>query len=376
MSLDHSPPLPRPQKRPRQAPSPMVKPHCFQLVNAQKRLLPFAPRNTLCFTAGDFTGDKKLELLFLTPGEIYVYSNEGTLIAQAKGPVQGNAAPLRVVTHRERGRPHESFFVAWGRHTIARQGTISLWRYTLTGKKIKATNLYSPKSKRHDVQDLRVDSAGTLLFAFFTSKYEVEVRRFPPPYNSAPTLVQRANMISQVAFYKAGSTLIGRIYGDTPGSDGELYRLTKGVKSPPFPTQGGVRALLTPRVKAGSTNPILAYVGDGWNKNYGKKARAYLAAITSKGGKLQRRLLDTLPMDFALFSLAQGDLDGDKKLEIVGKGNNTLAMWRPNEKYKRHVLAYLSGYDPIVLRDVDGDGRDEILLSKPSPMLLSLRTPQ
>ncbi|MBU1536622.1 VCBS repeat-containing protein [Myxococcota bacterium] len=360
-----APKLPR-KKLP---PSPRIKARPFKLLTGTLSKVPGAPRGTLLLDAGDFLGDNKMEFVLLGHKTLTIAPVAGEPL-HAEGP----SVPILAKVFREKGKKYDSLFVAWGRGRENRGAPLSLWIYRMKGNRIKGASLYSPKTDRPDPQDIHIAPDGTIYFAHFTSKYKVAIVAFPPPYDKGPTPVDEINMVTKIAMVSDGAKanlMLGRLYGDVAGSEGDLFIHVDKTQRVLLPSKRGVRSLLSATFDT-SLGECL-YAGDGWHKNYGQIARAHLAQFKKVKDKWERKELDTLQNNFAILSLGMGDLDGDKKMELVGKGNNSLVVWYPHKNWKRLDLAHASGYKPIVVKDIDGDGISEILISEPQPGIIRLR---
>jgi hypothetical protein len=87
----------------------------------------------------------------------------------------------------------------------------------------------------------------------------------------------------------------------------------------------------------------------------------------------EKEIVDEIKKNFSIIQIEKADLDGDKKIDIVVKGNNIIKAYFPSQNWKSHTLAKISGFEPFMVSDIDNDGKDELLLVTPYPQTLKLR---
>jgi hypothetical protein len=355
------------KKLPRRKPSPRMKTKKFKLVNATAKKLPTMGYTPKLVVVSNFSGDKKQEFAYLSFNKLQFVNLKGKIIAETTGhAVPRIAIPLK-------GKKTSGLLVVWGRGRKSRKAGINLVLYNLKNNKIEEKVLFSPKSSRPDPQDLYIDKKGTIFLAWFTSKYQVTVSKLPFPYKKVENIdtIKMVSKLNTINYKGKISLVMGRLYGDTSGSDGDLFIHLSKKQRLPLPTKRGIRSMIQGDLDGIKGTEL--YVGDGWHKNYGQIARAYLTQITIVNNKPQTKLIDTLPNNYSILHLALGDLDGDGKFEIIGKGNNSIVAWFPSKKWKRVTLASVSSYSNFTAADVDGDGKWEIIITSPYAQMLNYR---
>jgi hypothetical protein len=267
----------------------------------------------------------------------------------------------------------------WGRNPISRSPEERI-TFTLTDasgltaeKKPAAVHevIHQTTSKRADPQDAVAAADGSIYLAWFSDKYTVQVGHRAPAGGELSILVS-ASMIGRIAVVeKAGGghqLIVARVYGDEPGSDGGLFVFEEG-KLKPLPTVRGVRGLWARSTKEG----FEAWIGDGWDKDYGKIARAFLSVVSTRGQTTERRQITELTGPYSVMSIVPCNWHGPAKPGFVVKTNNALFWVDEAASTAPELIArWGSPADPVIV-DLDDDRHQEILIVSPEPTLLKAR---
>jgi hypothetical protein len=120
--------------------------------------------------------------------------------------------------------------------------------------------------------------------------------------------------------------VVGRVYGDAIGSDGDAFVLRPGGQRIPIPIRGGVRALGVVDLDGDRRAEVL--LGDGWNRDYGTRARGLLTKAVHERGSFVSEQLDDGAGQYGLDQIFAADLDGDGRPEIVTRGNAFVRVLR------------------------------------------------
>jgi len=325
--------------------------------------------------AGRFDGSQKTQLAYVMADRIQFRAIDGAALAT----VQHTGFPrlVRLIFGPRTGP--DRVLVGWGRNPAGRsaEDRISFTVTDVSGrtpeKKLTGVHeiIHQTTSQRADPQDAVVTSDGSIYLAWFSDKYTVQVARRAASGGEVQKLVT-ASMIGRLAVIPAAAgdpqVFVARVYGDEPGSSGGLYQLV-GTQLKPLPTVRGVRGLWAGQNKDG----LELWVGDGWDKDYGKVARAFLSMITIQGEKVERRQVAELTAGYSVMSIAPCDWYGPQKPGFVIKTNNQL-LWIDQAAAAAPVVIAQWGSlaDPVVV-DLDGDRKQEILIVSGEPILLKAR---
>jgi hypothetical protein len=87
----------------------------------------------------------------------------------------------------------------------------------------------------------------------------------------------------------------------------------------PIPIVGGVRSLEIADLDRDGRNELL--IGDGWNSDYGRVARARLTRARWQGEGFTSELLDPGEGQYTLWDIRALELDPAGGLEIITRGN-------------------------------------------------------
>ncbi|MGM0598113.1 MAG: FG-GAP repeat domain-containing protein [Myxococcota bacterium] len=367
MTIDHQ--LPPVSQLRRKKPSPRIKSVNFQNIKSSSTKLPHTKIQPSRIAAGNFFGKNK-QLIYLSKNRIRLLNLKGQILAEKPAP----ASPRLVKTLKNPKTGNDELAVAWGRGRKKNTSVITLSIYRFAEGKIIPRHIYSPSTQRPDPVSLHIHKNKTLYFAFHINKYKVKIVKTSKPFVDLKEIgiFKMISNISTVNYNKKNHLVVSRIYGDKPGSPGELFLLSPSGKKVKLPSLRGVRGLLAANVNSTPEEEIL--IGDGWDKNYGKIARPLLSKLKlNSENKFEKEIVDEIKNNFSIIQIEKADLDGDKKIDIVVKGNNIIKAYFPSQNWKSYVLAKVSGFDPFVVSDIDNDGKDELLLVNPYPQTLKLR---
>ncbi len=161
------------------------------------------------------------------------------------------------------------------------------------------TTIYTFPTERSQMNYLKADE-GHVTAAYFVSKYETETGRLTP-VSSNNWRYEKAQSVRMGTSVAASGDLlmIGRMYGDVQGQDGDLL-LKKGKDGlRTLPSYRGVSSLSFYR---GNGPAAQLLIGDGWHSNYGQLAQGRLSLLTPISGtdRYSLDLLHIFPGSYAV----------------------------------------------------------------------------
>jgi len=157
---------------------------------------------------------------------------------------------------------------------------------------------------------------------------------------------------------RAGALLVGRLYGDAVGADGDAFVWLDGKKLP-VPTTRGVSAVAVADLDGDGKQELL--LCDGWSQRYAAEGRALLTEARFERGAFRTRRLLELPGEYSISEVQAVDVDGDGKPELLVRGSGTLQLFRRRAgAWSGAVLA--RGAGDAVAVDLDGDRRAEVVV--------------
>ncbi|MGK0361553.1 MAG: hypothetical protein ACI9U2_003871, partial [Bradymonadia bacterium] len=275
--------------------------------------------------------------------------------------VQGPGVAHRV-THIH-GAEGKVYVVAWGvgrgflkaplvlmRHDAASGQRQELWRDA--GQRNESAHLSSV--------DLNADGIPDVAFAYYASKYMVRTRHMlSNPADAGPgpgSLVQEGKDVRMASSRAYGDLdgdktideVVGRVYGDAKGEPGDLTVHFGNGKTVKVPSDRGIKAVWIG--KAGNDARPALYFSDGWESNYGKKAKAQIKRATFGKGATPPVEIGNSAKEFTFFDISPADLDGDGTPELIVRGNENLSAFSqaPGKADGAWTRRMLAGLQPVL----------------------------
>jgi hypothetical protein len=100
---------------------------------------------------------------------------------------------------------------------------------------------------------------------------------------------------------------------------------------------GGVRSLAVVELDGDGRREVL--IADGWNRDYGKVARARLTVARWEDGAFVSELIEESPGQYTLWDLVVADLDGDGRPEIVTRGDIEIRRLKRRDRWEATTVA-------------------------------------
>jgi|GEM_PF-5270959 len=271
-----------------------------------------------------------------------------------------------------RGDSAPELVVAWGRGRGALHVAARLTIHDLAALDRNVVTIELPRTTRADVRGIASAGRHALWVAAFESKFMVSVLRVSrndTGWHSEKVASARVVLDLSAADTDGDGTIdvfLARPYGDAKGAPGTVARLRAGGVDN-LPVVGGARAVLATRAGV--------IVADGWNRNYGRLARALISRLDYRDGRWQRTQLAHVPKHVGYARLRAADLDGDGKLDVVAAGDGpvvTVPVAGGSVRQLTPASRYVSDVYPV---DIDGDGKDEVVIAGDSPGIWGLAAP-
>lgn len=166
---------------------------------------------------------------------------------------------------------------------------------------------------------------------YFVSKYETETGALTPVSATdwSYEKMHSIRMGTSVAV-NGDALIIGRMYGDLQGQDGDVLFKKQGAEQKTLPSYRGVSSLALYKTE-GSATKIL--IGDGWHSNYGQFAQGRLSLLTPVAGT-SRYTLDLLHTFSGSYAVNRISPTGSGVQDpIVLATNNHLVVAQPGSEW-------------------------------------------
>ena len=313
---------------------------------------------------GDVDGDRKRELVVVDSKQLRVVDIAGKEIASA--PVTAGIHVL--LAHDVDGDGRAEILAGWGQSRDFMSAKARITAHRLQGKQLVEEVIVAPETERAEVVAIVPVEKQTLLVAYYDSKFMVTsatAKRAAQGWQLT-TLAS----IRMATSYARGDLdgdgkpelVVGRIYGDDKGIDGDAFVLAPDGKRTPLPTTRGLRSLA---IIGGAV-----FVGDGWHQNYGKYARALLTRIARTGDSFASELVENTPGQYGVERIVPATIDG--KQVVVTLGSHYVRVFALDGTKWRGVTIAGQTRD-VAVGDLDGQPGDEIVIVGDKSEIVDLR---
>lgn len=302
---------------------------------------------------GNVTGDKKNEIVVVDSRAMRVLDASGKELASM--PVTAGIDVLATADVDGDGRAE--ILAGWGMTRDFRDAKARIALYRVQGAKLVEEVVLAPETSRDDVVAVQPVDKNTLFVAYFDSKFMV-TSGYARKTDKGWTL-DKLGSIRMATSYGRGDVdgdgkpdvVVGRMYGDDKGIDGDAFVLGEGGARTKIPTTRGLRSLAV----VGSD----IFFGDGWHQNYGEHARGFLSwATRDKDGFHTKRIEDT-PGQYAIERIVPATIAG--KPALVTLGSNYVRVYQRSGDAWRGLTVAGTSRD-VAVGDLDGKPGDEILV--------------
>jgi hypothetical protein len=293
----------------------------------------------------DLDGDGHAELVLVDGEAMRVVDRSGKELARA--PVTGGIEVL-VAAGRD-------LYAGWGQSREHMDAHARVTRHRLDHGALREEQVLAPNTTRQDVVAI-IPAGQDLVVAYFESKYLVREVLLKDGVETDPVTLR---MATAWAIGPMG-TVVGRLYGDAKGVDGDAFILAPDGTRTPLPTTRGVQGL------AIAGNDI--FVGDGWHQSYAAHAQGLLTWLRPEGGTYRSQLIEDTPGQFTIFQIIAADLDGDGSPELVTRGNAYVRVYKRNgDRWQGQTIAGVAR--DIAVGNLDGTGTEVVILGDHSEVV-------
>jgi hypothetical protein len=311
---------------------------------------------------GDVDGDGRNEIVVADATQLRVLRADGTMIASSGVP--GGIQILRIADLDGDGTGE--ILAGWGRSREQPDAPARVDRYRVDSGALVDETITQPQSERAEIAAI-VPAPPGLVIAWFASKYLVTSANATPAVGGWK--VSPIATIRMATSYARGDIdgdgtpelVVGRLYGDDIDTPGDAFVLgATGVRTP-IPTTRGVHALAVAPDGA-------IWMGDGWDADYGHKARGRLDVV--KRGVAT--LVEDVAADYTIDAIAIADVDGDGAPEVIAKGNADVRVyWKRGDAWAGMPVA--GAVDAMAVGDVDGAPGAEVVVVGAQSEVIGLR---
>ncbi|HSK01958.1 MAG TPA: VCBS repeat-containing protein [Kofleriaceae bacterium] len=309
---------------------------------------------------GDLDGDGDREIVLAGPEALRVVEPSGRELASA--PVPGGIQIL--VTADLDGDGHAEILAGWGQTREHRDARARITLHRLEGGRLTEEILLAPATSRQEIVAIvPMRERRSVLIGYFESKYMVTsavASRGPQGWSVSKLASLRtatSYALGDVDGDGTAEVVVGRVYGDDQGSDGDAFVLGPGGARTPIPTTRGLRSLAIADADGDGRAEI--FIGDGWHQSYGANARGLLTWVRHADGRFTSELVEDTVGQYAIEHIVPAVIDG--KAIIVASGSHYVrAFARAGERWRGVTIGGLA--HDVAAGDLDGTPGDEILL--------------
>jgi hypothetical protein len=309
---------------------------------------------------GDLDGDGDQEIVLADASRLRVVEASGRELASAGVP---GGIQILVIADLD-GDGAAEIIAGWGLTREHRDARARITLHRLEGGRLTEEPILAPATSRQDVVAIvPMREPRSLLIGYFESKYVVAsvIASHGPQGWSVSKLASirtaTSYAIGDVDADGAPEFVVGRMYGDAQGSDGDAFVLGRDGTRTPIPTTRGLRSLALADTDGDGAAEIFA--GDGWHRNYGEHARGLLTRIHHARGRFTSELVEDTAGQYAIERIVSASVGG--RTVLVTSGSHYVrAFARVGDRWSGITLG--GPARDIAAGDLDGRPGDELLL--------------
>ncbi len=308
----------------------------------------------------DLDGDGASEIVLVDGTQLRIVEPSGREVASA--PI---ARGIQVLAAADiDGDGHAEVFAGWGisRDHMDTKATVTM--HALRHGKLVEETVLAPETTRQDVVAIvPMPDQRAVLIAYFDSKYmvtSVVATRGPRGWETT----KLASLRTASSFARGDldgdgklDLVVGRIYGDDKGKDGDAFVLGSDGTRELVPTTRGLRSLAVADGD-GDGRPEV-FLGDGWHQNYGDSAHGLLTWARRSNEGFRSELIEDTAGQYAIDRIVPATIDG--KTAIVTAGSSYVRVFQRTDG-RWHGLTIAGLARDVAVGDLDGKPGDEILI--------------
>jgi hypothetical protein len=303
----------------------------------------------------DLDGDRDRELVIVDASQLRV-------LEPASGRALASLAIASViqvlVAGDVDGDGRAEVYAGWGATREHRDAKARISVVRLQGTQLVEDTIVEPVTSRPEVAAIvPMPDQQAVLVAYFASQFMVDsaiARHTDNGWRLDPLA-----SIRMATSYARGDVdgdgkpdlVVGRMYGDDKGIDGDAFVLARDGTRTKLPTTRGLRSLA---VSGGDV-----FGGDGWHQNYGRDARGLLTRIHHGPGGFTAQLVENTPGQYALERILPATIDGRPALVTLGS-HYVRVFVRESQTWRGLTIA--GAARDVAVEDVDGRPGDEIVI--------------
>jgi hypothetical protein len=308
----------------------------------------------------DLDGDGDREIVAVDAKTMHVLDNTGREISSA--PVAGGIQTL--IAADLDGDKRSEIYAGWGqsREHMDAKARVTAHRFE-KGKLVEETVL-APETERPEVVAIvpMLDTHG-LLVAYFDSKYMVTSMTMS--HGAHGWTGEKIASLRTATSYARGDVdgdgtpdiIVGRVYGDDRGIDGDAFVLGNAGTRTPIPSTRGLRSLAL--ADADGDGHLDIFMGDGWHQNYGQNARGLLTWSRHQGTAFTSDIIEDTAGQYELSRILPAQIGGG--LALVTLGSHYVRVFvRRGGAWQGTTIG--GPARDIAVGDLDGTPGDEILI--------------
>lgn len=318
----------------------------------------------------DLDGDGAREIIAVDSKVIRVMDATGRVVTSL--PVTGGI--LLLLAADLDGDKRAELYAGWGQTRDHMDSTAKVTTYRFEKGKLVEELVVAPSTSRQEITALvPMFDTKELLIAYFESKYMVT--------STIATKGAQGWTTKNIASLRTATTyargdidgdgkpelVVGRVYGDDKGIDGDAFVLAADGSRKPIPSTRGLRSVAV--VDSDGDGKAEVFMGDGWHQNYGANARGLITEAKHDGATFKTTLVEDTAGQYEIMRIHPAKIDG--KFALVTHGSHYVRVfWRDGAGWKG--LSIASAARDVAVGDLDGKPGDEIVIAGDKSEIISL----